>query len=220
MRSLPYQTIRSVDFIKGIVGWVDLCSPEIEKQLIEFSRHPKLVGVRHVIHDEPDDNFMTRTEFQYGISLLEKYNLTYDLLIFPKHLPLANELAQKFPNQKFVLDHIAKPNIKDQLKSPWNNDILALAKNSKVYCKLSGMITEADWHNWQPSDFKFYLDVVFEAFGEDRLMIGSDWPVCMVAGSFQKIISLILDYISLFNKEVHDKILGENCQKFYLGRNQ
>lgn len=206
------------EIIKGVVGWFDLCSPEIEQQLIEFYRFPKLVGVRHVIHDEADDNFIARSDFHCGISLLKKYNLTYDLLIFPKHLPLVNKLVQKFPDQKFVLDHIAKPDIKNQLKSPWEKDILALAKNQNVFCKLSGMVTEADWHKWQSLDFKFYLDVIFEAFGEDRLMIGSDWPVCTVTGNYKRVMGIVINYIGQFDLKIQSKILGENCANFYLQR--
>ena len=202
-------------FIKGVVGWVDLCSPEIEKQLDEFSRNQKLVGVRHVVHDEPDDKFMARKDFQYGISLLAKYGLTYDLLLFPKHLPLATELVMLFPNQKFVIDHIAKPLIKDQIHEPWDKFMKQLAKSPNVYCKLSGMVTEADWKNWKPDDFKYYLDTVFHCFGEDRLMMGSDWPVCTVAGNYKKVMSLVFDYLQQFGKETLIKISGENCRKFY-----
>jgi L-fuconolactonase len=204
------------DFIKGVVGWVDLCSAVIENQLASFSQNPKFVGVRHVVHDEPDDNFMARADFQYGISLLEKYGLTYDILIFPKHLKLANELVAKFPNQKFVLDHIAKPFIKDKVYSPWDKDISSLAKNPNVYCKLSGMVTEADWKNWKPSDFKYYLDIIFEAFGEDRIMIGSDWPVCTVAGKYQDIMKIVMNYFGNMDIKISEKILGENCFNFYL----
>jgi len=203
------------DFIKGVVGWVDLCSDKLEDQLKEFSAHPKLVGVRHVIHDEPDDNFMARADFQQGISLLHKYRLTYDLLLFPKHIPLAAALVQKFPNQKFVLDHIAKPEIKGQLKEPWASDIRKLGQLPNVYCKLSGMVTEANWQSWKTDDFRFYLDTVFQAFGPDRLMIGSDWPVCTVAGSYQKVLSIVIDYVKKFDNSEQQKILGINCLNFY-----
>lgn len=205
-------------FIKGVVGWVDLCSPEIEKQLDEFTSYSKLVGVRHVVHDEPDDAFMARHDFQYGISLLSKYGLTYDLLLFPKHLPLAAQLVSHFPNQKFVLDHIAKPFIKNQLQEPWSQDIAKLAKNPNVYCKLSGMVTEADWDNWNPNDFKYYFDWVFSCFDQNRIMIGSDWPVCTVAGSYNRVISLVIDYLKKFDEEIQNKILGENCRRFYLDK--
>jgi L-fuconolactonase len=203
------------DFIKGVVGWVDLCSDKVEEQLKEFSLNPKLVGVRHVVHDEPDDQFMARKDFRKGISLLIKYKLTYDLLIFPKHINPATDLVQKFPEQKFILDHIAKPHIKDQTKEPWASDIRNLAKNPNVYCKLSGMVTEADWFRWDKSDFEFYLDTVFECFGPDRLMIGSDWPVCTVVGSYSKVLSIANDFIKSFDQLTQEKISGLNCQKIY-----
>jgi L-fuconolactonase len=159
---------------------------------------------------------MSRKDFQNGIKLLEKHDLTYDLLLFPKHLELASDLVKKFPNQKFVLDHISKPLIKDQVHTPWDKYIRKLAQNPNVFCKLSGMVTEANWTSWKPSDFKYYLDTVFDCFGEDRLMIGSDWPVCTVAGTYTETISLVFDFIKQFNAEVQTKILGENCRKFYL----
>ena len=142
------------NFIKGVVGWVDLCSEEAEDQLKEFSANSKFVGVRHVVHDEPDDRFMARKDFRRGISSLQKYSLTYDLLIFPKHLPLAMELVKEFPDQPFVLDHIAKPDIKGQRREPWASGIRKLAQLPNVYCKLSGMVTEADWKSWKKDDFR------------------------------------------------------------------
>ncbi len=203
-------------FIKGVVGWVDLCSANIEKQLEKYVPNSKLVGVRHVIHDEPDDNFMNRSDFQNGIGHLAKFGLTYDLLVFPKHLPLTKELVAKFPEQHFVLDHIAKPLIKKQIKEPWASDILELAQMPNVYCKLSGMVTEADWKNWTPSDFEYYLDVVFNAFGTDRIMIGSDWPVCTLAGKYDQVMSIVKNYIKKFDITTQHKVLGTNCSNFYL----
>jgi len=204
------------DFIKGVVGWVDLSSLEIENQLAEFSNNPKFVGVRHVVQDEPDDNFMARDDFQYGIGLLSKYGLTYDLLIFPKHLVLTNELVSKFPNQKFVVDHLAKPFVKKQIQAPWDKDMTRLAKHPNVYCKLSGIVTEADWKMWKPADFYYYMDVIYNAFGEDRIMIGSDWPVGTVAGNYKEIMNIVIDYFSNKKSRILDKILGENCERFYL----
>lgn len=202
-------------FIKGVVGWIDLCSPRAEEQLIQFSRSPKLIGVRHVIHDEADDNFMLRPDFVNGIGLLQKFGLTYDILIFPRHLPNTLQLVSQFPRQVFVLDHIAKPLIKDQKLSPWKEQIEKLAQFDNVYCKLSGMVTEADWENWKPEDFAPYLDAVFAAFGPDRLMIGSDWPVCRVAGSYQKVMELVLNYIETFSESDRSKILGLNALTAY-----
>jgi L-fuconolactonase len=202
--------------IKGIVGWVDLCSNEVEKQLEQFSKHPKAVGVRHVIHDEEDVDFMLKPEFVRGVQLLEKFGLTYDILIFPKHLQNAAEFVSKFsPEQIFVVDHISKPFIKDGIISPWKEEITALAKFPNVYCKVSGMVTEANWLNWEPENIHPYLDVIFEAFGTDRVMIGSDWPVCLVAGQYPEVMNLVINYISHFNAEEQAKILGKNAIKAY-----
>jgi L-fuconolactonase len=202
-------------YIKGVVGWVDLCSQEIENQLKEFSKHPKFVGVRHVVQDEPDDDFMSRPNFQHGISLLENYGLTFDLLLFPKHLPAAVELVRKFPFQKFVLDHIAKPLIAEQVLSPWQEDIYKLASCPNVLCKLSGMVTEADWSKHNQETFDPYLEVVYKAFGPERLMIGSDWPVCTLAGSYQEVMKIVINFISKLPQIEQDQILGLNCARFY-----
>lgn len=203
-------------FIKGVVGWVDLRSEsDLKKQLDEFCRSDKFVGVRHVVHDEPDDNFMLRDDFLRGISLLNDYNLTYDLLIFPKQLPVAREVVSMFPRQKFIVDHISKPLIKNQITSPWKEDILSLAANMNVWCKLSGMITEADWTKRMPEDFKPYLNIIFNAFGKDRLMIGSDWPVCKLAGDYTFVTGLVEKYISGMDEDTRKNILGNNCAAFY-----
>lgn len=205
----------SHDFIKGVVGWVDLRSPELTAQLETFSKHPKLVGVRHVVHDEPDDEFMLRPEFRRGISCLKDYGLTYDLLLFPKHLPVAVKLAAEFPEQPFVLDHIAKPAIAEGLLSPWREDLRALAEFPNIFCKLSGMVTEASWNDWHPADFHPYLDVVIEAFGTDRVMIGSDWPVCTLSGDYPSTMGVVTDYVRKFSPEIQSAILGGNCARFY-----
>jgi L-fuconolactonase len=165
-------------FIKAVVGWVDLCSPQLEMQLEQFCYHPKLRGVRHVLHDEPDDRFMMRDDFLHGMSKLSKYNLAYDLLLFPRHLPIACEMICRFPDITFILDHIAKPPIKQGTINKWDSDIRRLAKLKNVSCKISGMVTEADWNNWKTKDFEPYMDIVLEAFGPKRTMVGSDWPVC------------------------------------------
>jgi len=159
-------------FILGVVGWVDLQSDDLNNQLAEFGNHSKLVGVRHVIHDEEDDDFMLRPTFVRGIEKLQEYNLTYDLLLFPKHLEKAVELASMFTEQKFVLDHISKPFIKAGILDPWREDISSLAIQPNVWCKISGMVTEADLNSWKFEDFIPYLDIVVEAFGTDRIMLG------------------------------------------------
>jgi len=203
------------DYIKGVVGWVDLCSQDVTEQLNQFTKSPFLKGIRHVIHDEPDDLFMLREDFQRGVSLLSDYGLTYDLLLFPKHIPYALELVKKFPNQQFVLDHIGKPDIKNKILSPWQEDLKELAAHKNVYVKLSGMVTEADWRNWTKEDFKPYLDVVFQAFDPTRMMIGSDWPVCTVSDSYQSVLGIVIDYVEQFAPRYKDPILGENCARFY-----
>jgi L-fuconolactonase len=206
---------KAASMIRGVVGWVDLCSPNVAQELKEFAEHPKFVGVRHVVQDEPDDQFMLREDFQRGIAALRRFGLTYDLLVFPRHLPAAVALAEKFPEQPFVLDHLAKPPIKDGALSPWREQIRALAKLPNVACKVSGMVTEADWQSWRADDFKPYLDVVFEAFGPDRLMFGSDWPVCLLAGSYDRVLGLAQDYVRQFGADTEAKFFGANAVKFY-----
>jgi L-fuconolactonase len=204
------------DFIRGVVGWVDLCSGKnLRHQLDEFSHSSKLAGVRHVVQDEPDDCFMLRDEFLQGISVLKDYGLTYDLLLFPKHLPVAEKVVSMFPEQKFVLDHISKPLIKDRIFEPWKEDLIKLAMHDNVWCKLSGMVTEADWKNQTTEDFLPYLDIVFETFGPDRLMIGSDWPVCLLAGNYSYVTGIVKSYIAGMPKDNQQKILGRNCAAFY-----
>ena len=201
--------------IRGVVGWVDLRSPNVAKELEEFAEHPKFVGVRHGVQDEPDDGFVLREEFQHGIAALRDFGLTYDLLIFPRQLPAAIKLAQKFPEQPFVLDHLAKPPIKNGALSPWREQVRELAKLSNVMCKVSGMITEADWQNWRADDFKPYLDVVFEAFGPERLMFGSDWPVCLLAGSYARVFGLMHNYVSQLGADTEANFYGQNAANFY-----
>jgi L-fuconolactonase len=206
---------REHDFIKGVVGWVDLCSVEAESQIEEFASDPGLVGVRHVLHDEPDDMFMLQDSFLKGISLLRKFNLVYELLIFPGHLPFAVQLVKKFPDQKFVLDHIAKPLIKDKILSPWKEGIQQLALQPNVSCKLSGMVTEAEWKGWIKSDFVPYLDVIFDSFGPSRLMTGSDWPVCLLASEYLDTMQIIVDYIASKSQAERELIMGGNAERIY-----
>ncbi len=201
-------------FVAGVVGWVDLQAQTPEKQLSDLLS-PKLVGVRHVAQDEPDDRFLVRREFVRGISILEERQLAYDILIFPKQLPVAIELVRMFPNQRFVLDHIAKPNIRDDVLEPWRRQIIELAKSQNVFCKLSGMVTEARWYQWRLEQFRPYLDVVWEAFGEDRLMIGSDWPVCLLSADYSLAIGVVQTYLEQFGEATREKVLGSNAVRFY-----
>lgn len=201
--------------IKGVVGWVDLRSDGVEDQLVRLAKNPKFVGVRHVVQDEPDDRFMLQHDFLRGISRLRQFDLTYDILVFPRQLPAAIELANRFPEQPFVLDHIAKPLIKDGVLKPWDRQIRELAKAPNVSCKVSGMVTEAKWQGWKQRDFRPYLEVVLEAFGEDRLMIGSDWPVCLLAASYEQVIGLAINHFSSLTEGARNRIFGQNAARFY-----
>ena len=200
--------------VRGVVGWVDLRSPQVEEELAEFAGNPKLVGVRHVVQDEPD-GFLLSAEFQRGIGKLRGAGLTYDLLIFPHQLSSAVALAQAFPEQPFVLDHLAKPNVRDGVLSPWREHIRALAACPNVLCKVSGLVTEARWHGWQPGDFRPFLDVVFEAFGPARLMYGSDWPVALLAARYVEVYALARDYVATFGADAEAKFFGLNAARFY-----
>jgi L-fuconolactonase len=206
---------RRHEFIRGVVGWVDLRSPELPSQLQRLAGEKKLVGVRHIVQDEPDDEFMLRHDFEAGIAHLAEFGLTYDVLIYPRQLPAAIRLVRKFPHQPFVLDHIAKPAIAAGTREPWETGLRELARSPNLYCKLSGMVTEARWNECQPADFRPYLDAVFEAFGSERLMIGSDWPVCTLSASYASSLNFVLDYIAQFPADVQYGILGANCTRFY-----
>lgn len=203
------------EFICGVVGWVDLRSPRLEAQLSQFARQEKLVGVRHVVQDEPDDEFMLREDFQRGIARLAEFDLAYDVLIYPRQLEAAAGLVRAFPDQRFVLDHIAKPPIAEGKLEPWETGLRELAKSPNLWCKLSGMVTEARWQEWQPHHFRPYLDVVFEAFGPERLMIGSDWPVCTLSATYEAAMRIVLDYVGQFSPAYQEAILGGNCARFY-----
>lgn len=202
-------------FIKGVVGWVDLQSSRVGDALARLARNPKLVGVRHIVHDEPDDEFVLRPGFRAGISRLREFGLTYDLLLFPKHLPYAVRLVEEFPGQPFVLDHIAKPFIRDGTFSPWQEDVARLAACPNVFCKLSGMVTEARWGQWRAEQIHRYIDVVVEAFGTDRLMIGSDWPVCTLSGDYASTMAVVVNYVERLSAGARAGILGDNGARFY-----
>ncbi|MFM7241694.1 MAG: amidohydrolase family protein [Opitutia bacterium] len=204
--------------VKGVVGWVDLRSDRVEADLARLAAHPKFVGVRHVVQEEPDDDFMLGKDFQRGISKLAAFGLTYDILIYPKQLPAAIRLAENFPAQPFVLDHIAKPPIKEGTTEPWKALLRELAKRPNVHCKVSGLLTEADHRHWAAGQFRPYLDTVFEAFGPARLMYGSDWPVCLFAGSYEQAFRLVDDYARGLTEAERAGLFGDNCARFYLGR--
>ncbi len=202
-------------FIKGVVGWLDLRSPDLEQQLMKFAAHPKLVGVRHVIHDEADDDFMLHPDFIQGIAKLVDFDLVYDLLLFPKHLERAVKLVEKFPRQCFVLDHLGKPLIKAGIMEPWKYDISRLAGNPNVWCKLSGMVTEADTESWTYEALLPYMEVVMNAFGPERILLGSDWPVCRLAGEYSEVMKIVPEFIDSMDKTDQEKILYRNAVDCY-----
>jgi L-fuconolactonase len=201
-------------FIKGVVGWVDLQSEKVVNDLAALSKHKKFSGVRHVVQSELAE-FMLKPEFLRGLGELHAFDFTYDLLLYPKHLPAAIKVVEKLSHQRFVLDHIAKPMIRSGMMQPWKDDLRELAKHKNVFCKISGMVTEAKHQGWKKEDFRPYLDVVFEAFSEDRVMFGSDWPVCLLAGSYEQVYELAADYFKQFSVEVNAKFFGGNAIKFY-----
>lgn len=203
------------NFIKGVVGWVDLRSESIEEDLLKYKKYDVVKGFRHVVQGEQDHNFMLRSEFIRGIELLGKYDLCYDILIFPHQLGATLELVKKFPNQKFVIDHIAKPYIKDGFFEGWAFMMREIAKHQNVYCKISGMITEADYKTWTPEQVHPYMNLVFESFGASRVMYGSDWPVCLVAGNYSQVKTLVTDFITDLSQEQQNAIMGGNAAKFY-----
>lgn len=203
------------DFIKAVVGWVDLRADNIEDRLAHYSQFKKLKGFRHVLQGDPDRALMLKPEFIHGIKALQKHGFTYDILIFPDQLIYAEELVRSFPGQKFVIDHIAKPYIKKQEMAGWKKDIAAVAQHENVWCKVSGMVTEAHWQNWQEADFTPYLDVVFNAFGKKRLMFGSDWPVCNVAGGYDRMAGIVKNYTSKLSANEQVDFWGNNAVEFY-----
>ena len=203
------------DFIKGVVGWMDLRAHNVDERLAHFAGHQKLKGIRHIVQGEEDVNFLLRDDFCRGIKQLASYSLTYDILVFPHQLGAALEFVRRFPEQPFVIDHIAKPYIKDGFIDGWAVLMKELARFPNVYCKISGMITEADWTKWQYEDFKPYLDVVFSSFGIEKVMFGSDWPVCLVAGSYKKMMGLVQQYVDSFSSEEKAAFWGENGSRFY-----
>jgi L-fuconolactonase len=203
------------DFIKGVVGWVDLQANDIEERLAKYKSIPVVKGFRHVLQGEPQRDLMLTPEFKKGIEALQKHGFTYDILIFPDQIKFSEELVASFPEQKFVIDHIAKPYIKRREIDEWKKDMENIAKHANAYCKISGMVTEADWKGWKKEDFKPYLDVVVNAFGTNRVLFGSDWPVCLVAASYEKMLEIVIDYFSSFSKNEQEQFFGLNAIRFY-----
>lgn len=202
-------------FVAGVIGWVDLQADDAADQLARFADHPKFLGVRHIVQSEPDDRFMLRPAFCRGISLLAGHDLTYDILIYPRHLRAAAELVSRFTHQRFVLDHLAKPDIRSGELREWEAGIRELATFPLVYCKLSGLVTEADWEQWTPEDIRPYLDVAFDCFGAGRLLTGSDWPVCTVAADYARTMAVVDDYMAQRSDHERMSVMGENAARLW-----
>lgn len=202
-------------FVKGVVGWTDLRSPRVAERLEHYAQFPLLKGFRHIVQGEPDPEFLLRDDFCKGVKALAKHDLTYDILIYPHQLPAAVQFVQKFPDQRLVIDHLAKPYIKKSEIKGWEENIRAIGQYANVYCKLSGMVTEADIRSWKQTDFSPYLDVALEAFGADRLMFGSDWPVCLVAADYPQMKKIVTDYIAKLTLTEQARIMGGNAAAFY-----
>jgi L-fuconolactonase len=206
---------RRHEFIRGVVGWVPLVDPDVKGVLEEFADQRKAKGIRHVLQGEPDDRYMLRQDFNRGIALLKDFGLVYDILIFERHLPQTLQFVDRHPDQVFVLDHIAKPRIKDGYLSPWQTNIVQLAHRPNVYCKLSGMVTEADFENWTEEELTPYIDTVLSAFGPKRVMFGSDWPVCLVACAYGRWVEIVKRRIAELSEAEQRRVLGETAVEAY-----
>jgi L-fuconolactonase len=204
------------DFIKAVVGWVDLQSNNLEARLQYYQQFEGLKGFRHIVQDEPDERFLLQKQFINGVKLLSDFDFTYDILVYEKHLPVVLQFLEHFDNQPFVLDHIGKPDIKQPIKESWKNAMYALAQYPHLYCKISGLVTEANWHDWKMNDFKPFLGVIFDAFGVERVMVGSDWPVCLLAApDYASVIGIVENFTKDFSISDKQQIFGENASQFY-----
>ncbi|QDU98746.1 amidohydrolase family protein [Lignipirellula cremea] len=203
------------NYIAGVVGWVDLASEQCEEQLLEFKDHPKFVGVRHVVQDEPDDDFIVRPEVIRGLKVLEKHGVPFDMLFYVKHLKHATTLARELPGLPLVIDHLAKPRIKDGAMDDWLEPFQAAARFPNVYCKLSGMVTEADWEAWKLADLKPYIQTALESFGPERCMYGSDWPVCELAASYEQVYDALQGAVGMMSTAETTAIFGGTAARFY-----
>jgi L-fuconolactonase len=198
--------------ILGVVGWVDLCAPDVGSVLERYAG--RMAGVRHIVQSEPDD-FLLRSDFQRGVALLDGFGMSYDILIYPRHLPAACAFADRNPALRLVVDHLAKPPIKSGAMEPWARDFRELARRPHVFLKASGLVTEADWASWTPDDLRAYLDVAFESFGPRRILFGSDFPVCLVAASYRQVKAVITDHVSALSDAELISVLAENALAFY-----
>lgn len=202
-------------WICGVVGWIDLASPHCEEQLLEFRSNPLFLGVRHITQDEPDDEFIVRPDVLRGLKSLEKHQVPFDLLFYVKHLHHAQTLGRELPDLPMVIDHLAKPKIKQQSFADWEANFRAAAQYPNIYCKLSGMVTEADWQAWKPADLQRYVDIALESFGPTRLMYGSDWPVCELAGSYQQVFEALQHCLQSLSPDERREIYSGTATRFY-----
>lgn len=203
-------------FVRGVVGWTDLCAPDAADVVAALAQHPKLRGLRHLVQDEADDAFVLRADFQRGVASLAAHALVYDVLIHPRHLPAAVRFTAALPEVTFVLDHLAKPQIRAARREPWERDLRALAEQPHVACKLSGLVTEATWHDWRNDDFRFYLDTALDAFGPQRLLFGSDWPVCLLgAADYRAVHDLVATWAQTLSASERNALFGDNAARIY-----
>jgi L-fuconolactonase len=201
--------------IRGVVGWAQISDPDFPRVLEKLKAQKKLKGLRHIIQAEPDEEFVLRDDFNAGIVALSGSGLVYDILIYERHLPFAIQFVDRHPNQLFVLDHLAKPRIKERVLEPWRTNLFEIAKRENVYCKLSGMVTEADWKNWNATDLRPYADAALEAFGPRRLMFGSDWPVCLLGATYAKWLQTVHDFLGALSNSEHELVFGGVASKVY-----
>ena len=203
------------DFIKAVVGWVPLANPDVEPHIERWAQEAKVVGMRHVVQDEPDDDFILGKDFNKGVSLLKKYDLLYDILIYERQLSPSIKFVDQHPDQIFILDHIAKPRIGDNALEPWKTHMQELAKRENVYCKLSGMATEAKWDDWTPEQLRPYMEIAMDAFGPSRMMFGSDWPVALLAIEYKQWVDIVADFVSALSSDEQAQFWGKTAQEAY-----
>ena len=201
--------------IRGVVGWIDLQADDVERQLERVGQEPCVVGVRHVVQAEPD-GFMDRPAFRRGVAALARYDLVYDILVYQRQMAEATRFAAALPDQRMVLDHLGKPDIRGGAFADWRRQLAATAALPHVWCKLSGLVTEADWHAWTPAQLRPYLDAALDAFGPARVMFGSDWPVCTVAASYEQVVALVRDAIAEYSDDEQAQMLGGTAEAVYL----
>lgn len=206
---------REAPFVLGVVGWVPLTAADVEDEIARLAEDSPLVGIRHVLQDEPDDAFMLRPDFNRGIEALAPFGLVYDVLVYERHLENVLEFVDRHPEQIFVLDHVGKPRIGEGRTDPWSTNLRRLAEREHCYCKVSGMVTEASWTEWTADALLPYLDIVFESFGPERLMFGSDWPVCLLACEYRRWYHILEDYTSELSESEYDRFWGGTAAKAY-----